>query len=113
MTVSGRLALAMISLVVVTCCVVSTFAWYFVAKAPAQGALIAIVSAALAGGAIAAVFAVALAAGFSEYWLKPAPFADAAKFAMVREAAAPVGSQQMAQAIIDSALDAFVQTDEC
>ena len=113
MTVSGRLALAMISLVVVTCCVVSTFAWYFVAKAPPQGTLIAIVSAALAGGAIAAVFAVALAAGFTEFWLKPAPFADAAKFAMVGDAAAPVGSQQMAQAIIDSALDAFVQTDEC
>jgi len=114
MKVSGRLALAMISLVVVTSCAVSAFAWYFVAVAPPQGVLIAIVGAALAGGAIAAVFAMALAAGFTELLLKPPlPVTDAAKFAFAGDGAAPIGSQQMAQAIIDSALDAFVQTDEC
>jgi PAS domain S-box-containing protein len=119
MKVSGRLALAMISLVVVTSCAVSAFAWYFVAAAPPQGMLIAIVRAALAGGAIAAVLAVALAAGCTELLLKsPLPVTDAPKFAtpkfaIVGDGAAPIGSQQMAQAIIDSALDAFVQTDEC
>jgi len=63
MTVSSRLALAMVLLVVVTSCVVSAFAYYFVAEAPPRGALMAIISAALAGGAIAAVFAIALAVG--------------------------------------------------
>jgi hypothetical protein len=53
MTVSSRLALAMVVLVVVTSCVVSAFAYYFVAGAPPHGALTAIMSAALAGGAIA------------------------------------------------------------
>ena len=114
MKVSGRLALAMISLVVVTSCAVSAFAWYFVAVAPPRGMPIAIVSAALAGGAIAAVFALAFAAGFTELLLRPPlPVTDVSKFAFAGDGAAPIGSQQMAQAIIDSALDAFVQTDEC
>ena len=51
MTIASRLALAMIALVVVTSCVVSVFAWYFIAEASARGVLTAIISAALAGGA--------------------------------------------------------------
>ena len=59
MTISSRLALAMVVLVVVTSCVVSAFAYYFVAEASPRAVLTAIISAALAGGAIASVFAIA------------------------------------------------------
>ncbi len=71
MTVSSRLALAMVVLVVVTSCVVSAFAYYFVAGAPPHGALTAIMSAALAGGAIASVFGIALAVGITNGLRKP------------------------------------------
>ena len=66
MTVSSRLALAMVLLVVLTSCVVSAFAYYFVSGASPHAALTAIIGAALAGGAIAAVFAIALAVGIHE-----------------------------------------------
>ena len=71
MTVSSRLALAMVVLVVVTSCVVSAFAYYFVAGAPPHGALTAIISAALAGGAIASVFGIALAVEITNGLRKP------------------------------------------
>jgi len=65
MTVSSRLALAMVLLVVLTSCVVSAFAYYFVAEASPGAVSTAIISAALAGGLVATVFAIGLAAGIS------------------------------------------------
>jgi PAS domain S-box-containing protein len=119
MTVSSRLALAMVLLVVVTSCVVSAFAYYFVAEAPPRGALMAIISAALAGGAIAAVFAIALAVGITNGLREPlcgvtgAAITDARHKPVQKQAySALVDSESMAQAIIEGALDAFVQTDE-
>ena len=117
MTVSSRLALAMVLLVVVTSCVVSAFAYYFVADAPPRAALTAIISAALAGGAIAAVFAIALAVGMTNGSAKAAarrakpPDCRCAETEQERAYQALVDSEKMAQAIIEEALDAFVQTD--
>ena len=118
MTVSSRLALAMVVLVVVTSCVVSAFAYYFVAEAPPHGALTAIMSAALAGCAVAAVLAIAVAVGITNGLRKP-PL-GVAEVADVRSGAeqerayqTPIDNEKMARAIIEGALDAFVQTDEC
>jgi PAS domain S-box-containing protein len=120
MTVSSRLALAMVLLVVLTSCVVSAFAYYFVAGASPPAVFTAVISAALAGGAIAAVFAIALAIGFANGLSKPPPgVSEAAKVADVdggpehdRAYQALADRERMAQAIVESALDAFVQTDE-
>ena len=71
MTVSSRLALAMVLLVVLTSCVVSAFAYYFVSGASPHAVLTAIIGAALAGGAIAAVFAIALAVGTTKSLSEP------------------------------------------
>ena len=116
MTVSSRLALAMVLLVVVTSCMVSAFAYYFVAEAAPRAALISIISAALAGGGIAAVLAVALAVGVTKLLLKPPPSAPEAAIAgaereQARAYQALADRERMAQAIIENALDAFVQTD--
>jgi PAS domain S-box-containing protein len=120
MTVSSRLALAMVLLVVLTSFVVSAFAYYFVTGASPQAVLTAIISAALAGGAIAAVFAIALAVGFTNGLSKPRPgVSAAAKVAEIGSGPehdqayqALADRERMAQAIVESALDAFVQTDE-
>ena len=116
MTVSSRLALAMVVLVVVTSCVVSAFAYYFVAEAPPHGALTAIISAALAGGAVAAVLAIAVAVGITNGLRKP-PL-GVAEVVDVHPGAEQayqtlIDNEKMARAIIEGALDAFVQTDEC
>ncbi len=118
MTLSRRLALAMVLLVVVTSCAVSAFAHYFLVE-PAPRALTAIVSAALAGGVVAAAFAIVLAAFGASFLLKPPPAAKAPEAAMACEKTeqarayqALADRERMAQAIIDSALDAFVQTDD-
>ena len=129
MTVSSRLALAMVVLVVVTSCVVSAFAYYFVAGAPPHGALTAIMSAALAGGAIASVFGIALAVGITNGLRKPlfnvTGVAKAASKLGVKAAGVRrepeqervyqtlIDNEKMARAIIEEALDAFVQTDGC
>ena len=76
MTVASRLALAMIVLVVVTSCVVSVFAWYFI-EASARGVSTAIVSAALAGSAIASVFGIVLAIGDDEDFRRTSDHVDA------------------------------------
>ena len=73
MKISGRLALAMVFLVVATSCMVGGFAYYFVADAAPRAVLTSIISAALAGGGIAAVLAIALAAGISNVLHKPPP----------------------------------------
>ena len=120
MTVSSRLALAMVLLVVLTSCVVSAFAYYFVSGASPHAVLTAIIGAALAGGAIAAVFAIALAVGFTNSLSEPQlGVSGTAKVADIgsepghdRAYQALADRERMAQAIVESALDAFVQTDE-
>jgi PAS domain S-box-containing protein len=107
----------MILLVGLTSCMVGAFACYFVAEAAPRGTLMSIVSAALAGGGIAAVLAVAVAVGVTKLLLKPPRSAPEAVIACAqREQArayqALADRERMAQAIIENALDAFVQTDE-
>ncbi len=109
MTVSSRLALAMVVLVVVTSGVVSAFAWYFVAKAPPHGASTAIISAALAGGAIASVFGIALAVAITNGLRKPAEVRREPEEERAYQTL--IDNEKMARAIIEEALDAFVQTD--
>ena len=75
----------MIVLVVMTACVVSVFACYFVAGMPPQGVLTAIIGAALAGGATTAALAIALAIGIGNGLRQPSlDVAGSAKFADVR-----------------------------
>jgi PAS domain S-box-containing protein len=119
MTLSRRLALAMVLLVVVTSCAVSAFAYYLLAEAAPHAALIAIISAALGGSVVAAAFAILLAAGTARFHFKPPqPAAKASAPAMAGEETeqarayqALADRERMAQAIIENALDAFVQTD--
>jgi PAS domain S-box-containing protein len=120
MTVSSRLALAMVLLVVLTSCLVSAFACYFLAEAYSRAVLTAILSAALAGGAVAAGVAIILAVGLAKGLSKPSP--DVSGTAKVADAGnepghdrayqALIDNERMARAIIEGALDAFVQTDE-
>jgi PAS domain S-box-containing protein len=120
MTVSSRLALAMVLLVVLTSCLVSAFACYFLAEAYSRAVLTAILSAALAGGAVAAGCAIILAVGLAKGLSKPSP--DVSETAKVADAGNEPGhdrayqtlidNERMARAIIEGALDAFVQTDE-
>ena len=116
MKISGRLALAMVLLVVATSCMVGAFAYYFVAEAPPRAVLMSIISATLAGGGIAAVLAIALAVGITNVLLKPPPPAPEASIAgaeteQARACQALDDRERMAQAIVENALDAFVQTD--
>jgi len=116
MKISGRLALAMVFLVVATSCMVGGFAYYFVADAPPRAVSTSIISAALAGGGIAAVLAIALAAGISNVLRKPPPAGTkpaiaGAETEQARAYQALADRERMAQAIVENALDAFVQTD--
>jgi PAS domain S-box-containing protein len=116
MTVSSRLALAMVLLVGLTSCMVGAFACYLAAEAAPRAALMSIMSAALAGGGIAAVLAVALAVGVTKLLLRPPSPAPEATIACAQRAQARAyqalaDRERMAQAIIENALDAFVQTD--
>ena len=115
MTQPRRLALAMALLVVVTSCVVSAVTYYFATQAAPGGPLTTIVSAALLGGAIAGVLAVAVVAGPARFWRSALP--DIAGPVDVRSgreqglAHQTLTDSVMARAIIENALDAFVQTD--
>jgi PAS domain-containing protein len=119
MTQSRRLALAMVLLVAVTSCAVSAFAYYFLAEPAPRAAVPAIISAALAGGVVAAVFAIGLAAVSARFLLGPTtPAANAPEAAtacegkvQARAYQALADRERMAQAIVENALDAFVQTD--
>jgi PAS domain S-box-containing protein len=107
MTLSRRLALAVVLLVVVTSGVVSAVTYYLATQS--SGAVLAtIVGAGLAGGAIV----VALASGVSVF--RREPLSEIAGAADPPEQAYQnlIDSEKMAQAIIEGALDAFVQTDE-
>ncbi|UPK07410.1 ATP-binding protein [Bradyrhizobium sp. 170] len=112
MTQPRRLALAMALLVVVTSCVVSAVTYYFATQAAPGGPLATIVTAALLGS----VVAVAVVAGLARFWRSALPgVTGAADVHGGREQGlahrTPIDGE-MAQAIIESALDAFVQTDE-
>jgi PAS domain S-box-containing protein len=116
MTQPRRLALAMALLVVVTSCVVSAVTYYFATQAAPGGPLATIVSAALLGGAIAGVLAVAVAAGPARFWRSalpnvtgPVDVRSGPEQGLARQT---LTDSEMAQAIIENALDAFVQTDE-
>ncbi len=116
MNISGRLTLAMVLLVAVTSCIVSAFAYFFVAESPPRAMSMSIISAALAGGGIATVLAIALAAGVTKLVLKPPPSSPEAVIAgsqteQARAYQALADRERMAQAIVENALDAFVQTD--
>jgi PAS domain S-box-containing protein len=116
MKISGRLALAMVFLVAVTSCVVGAFACYFVAEAPPGAVLVPVISAALAGGAIAAALAIVFADSVMKLLLKSPPPALEAEMAgaeteQARAYRALADREHMAQAIVENALDAFVQTD--
>ena len=103
MTLSSRLALAMVFLAVVTACVVGAFAWYFLAaKALPPDVAFGIGQAVLAGGTVAVMLALALAAGVAHFLYQP----------LLRRAhQALIDRERMAQSIIDGALDAFFQAD--
>ena len=116
MKTSGRLALAMLLLVAATSCMVGGFAYFFLAGAPPQDVLTAIISAALAGGATTAVLALAI--GICSGLRRPSlNVADAARFADIHQPEQErafqtlIDNEKMARAIIEEALDAFVQTD--
>ena len=114
MKISGRLALAMVLLVVATSCMVGAFACYFVADAAPRAVLMSIAGAALAGGGIAAVLALALAAGMTNVLREPAaakPGNAGSETEQARAYQALADRERMAQAIVENALDAFVQTD--
>ncbi len=112
MKIPGRLALAMVLLVVATSSMVGAFACYFVADAVPRAVLMSILTAALAGGGIAAVLAIVLAAGINHRLLKPALSAvAAAETEQDRAYQILIDNEKMARAVIEEALDAFVQTD--
>jgi PAS domain S-box-containing protein len=114
MKISGRLALAMVLLVAATSCLVGVFACYFLADAVPH-AVTSVAGAAVAGGGIAALLAIALAAGITNFLPHPAPSAAkpsaAAEPEQERAYQTLIDNEKMARAIIEEALDAFVQTD--
>jgi PAS domain S-box-containing protein len=115
MTQPRRLALAMALLVVVTSCVVSAVTYYFATQAAPGGPLATIVSAALLGGTIAGVLAVAVAACPARFWRSALPDVtgpvDGRSGREQGLAHQALTDSEMAQAIVENALDAFVQTD--
>ncbi len=109
---SGRLALAMVLLVAATSCMVGVFACYFLGDAAPRATVMSIAGAALAGGGIASVLALALAANVGKVLPEPPPAMTVdAEAAQARAYRALAERERMAQAIIENALDAFVQTD--
>jgi PAS domain S-box-containing protein len=116
MKISGRLALAMVLLVAATSCMVGGFVYYFVAEAAPRAVLMSIISATLAGGGIAALLAIVLAAGITNVLHNPPPpgtkpAVAGAETEQARAYRALADRERMAQAIVENALDAFVQTD--
>jgi PAS domain S-box-containing protein len=119
MTQPRRLALAMILLVAATSCVVSAVTWYLLTQTLPGGAVTTIGSAA-AGGAIGSLFAMALGAGLEKFMRNPL-FGDAAAAEIAGVNDEPeqkrahqtlIDNEKMALAVIEGALDAFIQTDE-
>ena len=92
MTLSSRLALAMVFLAVVAACVVGAFTWYFLAAAP-QGVAGGIGHAMLAGGAVAVLLALGLAARFAQSLSGPLLRITAAAEAFGRGEVTPMPTQ--------------------
>ena len=117
MKISGRPVFAMVLLVVTTACVVSLFAYFFVAGTPPQGVMTAIIGSALAGSVTTAVLAIAFANAVGNGLRQSSTgVADAARIADIRHEPEQayqtlIDNEKMARAIIEEALDAFVQTD--
>jgi PAS domain S-box-containing protein len=113
MTHPRRLVLAMIALVV-TSGVVSVVTYHLATGAAASGPIATIIGAALAGAAASGALAVVAAAGLVRRRPLPdvGPLVDAGK-TPARQALIDSGliDGDMAQAVIEGALDAFVQTD--
>ena len=105
----------MVLLVVVTSCIVSAFAYYFLAEAAPAAVFISIISAALAGGGTPAVLAIALAVGITNVLSSLRPACEAGNCRRGGGAGTSLSGaadrERMAQAIVENALDAFVQTD--
>src|SRR5437899_5114702 len=101
MTLLGRLTLAMVLLVVATVGAIGVSAAYFVSASIDLNAL-------LAGGAVSILLALVLARGIAQS-LSQRLAAGTARQQMAHRAL--VESEQNAQAIIKTALDAFFQTD--
>lgn len=102
MTHPRRLVLAMMALVVVTSCVVSVATYYLATGAQPVGPF----------AAIAGTLAVVAAAGLVRLRRRPLPdVAPLANTGKTPARQAPIDGD-MAQAIIEGTLDAFVQTDE-
>ena len=110
MKTSGRLALAMVLLVAATSGMVGALTCYLISDAVPHATLMSIAGASLAGGGIAAAFAAALAPGLARVLLKP-PAAVPVDSDQSRAYQALIDNEKMARAIIEEALDAFVQTD--
>ncbi|WP_213286558.1 PAS domain S-box protein [Bradyrhizobium sp. sGM-13] len=108
----GRLAPAMILLVLVTSCVVSAVTYFLATRAPSLGPLAIIVGAALASAAIIGLFAILAAARLWHRLSDVADLADGRNGAEEGRADQTLIDSEMAQAIIEGSLDAFVQTDE-
>ena len=121
MTVSSRLALAMVVLVVATSCVVSAFAWYFIAE---RGAARGVDGDRQRGAGrwrgLRRCSRSLLPPESRNVLRKPPPAATAPADCawspepeQERRYQALAIDEKMAQAIIEEALDAFVQTDGC
>jgi PAS domain S-box-containing protein len=101
MTRPRRLVLVMILLVVGTSCVVSVATYYLATGAAPGGPF----------GAIGGVLGVVAVAGLASLWRRPLS-AGTDAVGVGSAPRRPLVDSEMAQAIIEGALDAFVQTDE-
>ena len=112
MKTSGRLAFAMVLLVAATSCMVGGLACYVISDAVPHTTLMSIAGATLAGGGIASVLAIVLAGVINHRLLRPALSAVAvAETEQERAFQTLIDNEKMARAVIEEALDAFVQTD--
>ncbi len=98
MTLSSRLALAMVLLAVVTACLVGAFTCYFLAAAAApQGVAVAVGDAVLVGGAVAVLLAIVLAAGFAQSLYGPPLRMTGAAQALARGKLTPMPKQGVSE----------------
>ena len=111
-----RLVLSMILLVVATSCLASAVTYVLVTRVPSGGWLVTIIGAGVAGVAIAGALVAGGESVLGRAWRKPL-LEPPGEAAARHGGGLPPGPQtqidgDMAQAIIEGALDAFVQTDE-
>lgn len=109
MTLSSRLALAMVLLAVATACIVGAFACYFLAAA-SPGVADGIGHAVLAGGAVAVLLALALAAGFAQSLSRPLVRMTGALEALSRGELTPMPTQGAREITVLAAAFAGIRT---